>query len=241
LRQQTLTNPTNTIPRSSGAPGSAGSNSGGATRQGSGVQPTFGGGRYYGGGSTVPYTAGARSPLGIAPILIGTAVLVSIGSWHNNDYYYPYNHPYTFHNSTATNATNSTSTKRSESVSPPVRLSIYAPKLVVRQDATTGINETKPVACLCAAYQECGCDDSGNTTFLNSLIGDGSWANLNKSLVNVADVNGTSTILLNGTLPNGTTASGGTANANSGIRLAGMGAMGYAVVVALVGCTVFLI
>jgi hypothetical protein len=96
---------------------------------------------------------------------------------------------------------------------------------------------------LCAAYEECGCDDSGNTTFLDSLIEDGTYSALNQSMVTVADVNGTSTILLNGTLPNGTTIPGGTENANH----AGAGmrdlveASGYWVMIALVGCTVFLI
>jgi hypothetical protein len=50
---------------------------------------------------------------------------------------------------------------------------------------------------------------------MNDLIGNGSYAALNKTLVNVADVNGTSTILINGTLPNGTTASGGTESPNA--------------------------
>jgi hypothetical protein len=68
-----------------------------------------------------------------------------------------------------------------------------------------GVNETKPVDCLCAAYAVCGCDDTGDLTFLADLIGDGSYAGLNKSVIDVADINGTSTIILNGTLPNGTT------------------------------------
>src|SRR6266702_1898664 len=46
------------------------SNAGGKTVSGSGVRPAYGGGRYYGGGATVPYTAGQRSPLGLAPLLI---------------------------------------------------------------------------------------------------------------------------------------------------------------------------
>lgn len=89
--------------------------------------------------------------------------------------------------------------------------------VIARQD--TGVNETKPLRCLCAAYQECGCDDNGNTTFLDSLIGDGSYAALNKTLVDVVDMNGISTIVLNGTLPNGTTIAGGTENANGARRM----------------------
>jgi len=112
--------------------------------------------------------------------------------------------------------------------------------LVLRQDATTGENQTKPVNCLCAAFAECGCDDSGNTTFLDSLIGDGTYANLNLSVVNVVDVNGTSTIVLNGTLPNGTTTSGGTEDANGAMML-GAQSSGYLALVALVGLTVFFV
>lgn len=113
--------------------------------------------------------------------------------------------------------------------------------LMIRQ-ATDGVNQTKPVTCLCAAYSECGCDDNGNSTFLDSIIGDGTYSNLNLSLVNVADVNGTSTIILNGTLPNGTSVPGGTEDAITGgaVKIIGSFA-GYWVMVALVGATVYLV
>lgn len=78
------------------------------------------------------------------------------------------------------------------------------------RNATTGNNETKPVQCGCDEYQECGCDENNSTDYITSVIGNGSYDQLNSSLVSVAAVNGTDTILLNGTLPNGTTASGGT-------------------------------
>jgi hypothetical protein len=55
----------------------------------------------------------------------------------------------------------------------------------------------------------------------------------------VADINGTSTIILNGTLPNGTTTAGGTENANGAQRM--LEASGYWVMIALVGCTVLLV
>jgi hypothetical protein len=45
---------------------------------------------------------------------------------------------------------------------------------------------------------------------MNSILGNGSYAGLNQSVVTVANVNGTDTIFINGTLANGTTASGGT-------------------------------
>ncbi|PTB68744.1 hypothetical protein BBK36DRAFT_1113703 [Trichoderma citrinoviride] len=69
-------------------------------------------------------------------------------------------------------------------------------------------NETRDVLCGCGTYDVCGCDDNNNTAYYNSLIGNGSYDALNKSIVNVAEVNGTRTILINGSLPNGTTADG---------------------------------
>lgn len=84
-------------------------------------------------------------------------------------------------------------------------------------NSTNQQNETKPVSCLCDYYESCGCDDNGNQTYFNSIIGDGSYANLNKSLVTVADNDTTndSTIYILGTLPNGTTAAGGTEDPNA--------------------------
>lgn len=66
------------------------------------------------------------------------------------------------------------------------------------------------MTCLCEQYSACGCDDANNSTFLDGIIGDGNLANLNKSLVNVGNVNGTKTIVLNGTLPNDTVADAST-------------------------------
>lgn len=89
-------------------------------------------------------------------------------------------------------------------------------------------------------YAVCGCDDNGNTTFLDTIIGDGTYSALNQTLVDVADINGTSTIVLNGTLPNGTTASGGTEDAYSAaIKLGQL--HGYWVMVAIVAATCYMI
>ncbi|XXH05657.1 uracil DNA N-glycosylase Thp1 [Hypoxylon texense] len=84
-------------------------------------------------------------------------------------------------------------------------------------NSTNHQNETKPVSCLCDYYETCGCDDNGNQTYFNSIIGDGSYANLNRSVVTVADnaTTNDSTIYILGTLPNGTTASGGTEDPNA--------------------------
>lgn len=164
--------------------GSSSSSTGGRTTTGSGVAASYGGGRYYGGGTTVPYRAGTRSTAGITPILfVGAALAFWPGVWLHGAYLYPYGTPWRFYNS------------------------------------TTAQNETKPVQCGCDETVECGCDENNSTEYINSVLGDGSYNQLNKSLVTVANVNGTDTILLNGTLPNGTTASGGSESASAGVGL----------------------
>ncbi|KAF2401812.1 hypothetical protein EJ06DRAFT_362109 [Trichodelitschia bisporula] len=160
-----------------------GSNAGGRSGSGSGVQPSYGGGRYYGGGARVPYAAGGRSPAGLVALgLLPIAGLAFFaGAWLYPAYLYPYSHPYTFHNASANNG--------------------------------TGANQTKPVKCLCQQYSVCGCDENDDQSYLASLLGNGSTEALNSSLVRVANVNNTDTIFLNGTLPNGTTAAGGSDSA----------------------------
>ncbi|KAL2063326.1 hypothetical protein VTL71DRAFT_5131, partial [Oculimacula yallundae] len=225
---------------SSGGRGSSSSNQGGSTRTGSGPAPRFGG--KYGGGATQPYKAGSSSPRGLAPVFLGVGLLsIYPGLWLYGAYGYGYHNPYNFRNRTARrNATNTTNTPTRDYV-----------ELIIRQD-DAGVNESKPVTCLCAEYAVCGCDDNGDYTFLDQIIGDGDYFKLNQSLVTVADVNGTSTILLNGTLPNGTTAPGGTeeadgttANATGGSTNAAVRtlveASGYWVMIAAVGLTCFAI
>jgi len=232
---------------SSSSRGSSSSNAGGQTKTGSGVTPRFGG--FYGGGARQPYSSGGRSPGGISPVLLGAGVglgvgagigLAAYGYWPYGAYAYPYGSPYTFYNRTGRRNSSSTKTSSSTSATATPTNGARSINLETRQDDSQGINETKPVTCLCAQYSVCGCDNNNNATFLNMLIGDGTYSSLNTSLVNVADINGTSTIVLNGTLPNGTTASGGTENASgAGSVMSNLG--GYWVMVVLVGCTAFLI
>lgn len=60
--------------------------------------------------------------------------------------------------------------------------------------------------CLCDPHSPCGCDDNGNQTFFNEVIGNGTYQGLNKSVVTVArnQSTGEDNIYLNGVLPNGT-------------------------------------
>ncbi|KAM0329404.1 hypothetical protein ACHAQA_004711 [Verticillium albo-atrum] len=182
-----------------GRPPNTGGSQGGRTVQGSGPQPRFGGGRFYGGGAVAPYRAGARSPVGfIAPfVLVGAAALIFWpGSWHGHRVqHYEFNNTHTFFNESA------------------------------------GENQTKPVLCGCAEDFPCGCDepqDEGDRdTFLNELIGNGSYAALNKSVIDVGERDGRSTILLNGTLPDDTTLAD--PNAEEDSAAAGMHALASSV------------
>jgi hypothetical protein len=111
---------------------------------------------------------------------------------------------------------------------------------------TDNTNTTLPVLCLCEEYSVCGCDDNNNSTFLDSIVGNGSYQGLNKTLATVASVKNettgknVTTLVLNGTLPNGTTAPGGTdsATASWAARNAVVEGMGWWVMTAVVLVTV---
>ncbi|RAK75367.1 uncharacterized protein BO72DRAFT_172603 [Aspergillus fijiensis CBS 313.89] len=191
---------------SSGSSGGSGSGSrtgsstnvGGSTRSGSGRQPAYGGGKYYAGGATAPYTSGSRSRTGITPYLLPATGLAFFGFWAYNVYAYPYPHHYYYVNQSSHR------------------------------------NESMPVVCLCQQYLECGCDDNSNSTYYESLF-NGSQPT-NTSITRVANVNGTDSIYINGTLPNGTTvadssaSSAAAAGPTSQVSLA----IGYWTIVALV-------
>lgn len=114
--------------------------------------------------------------------MLGGAALFLImpGIWLYSVYPYNFNNPYRFRNQSMQNET-----------------------------FPNGTNMSLPVTCLCQEYQVCGCDENDDQMYLKDLVGNGSYAALNKTLVTVSDVNGTQTLVLNGSLPNGTTAPGG--------------------------------
>jgi hypothetical protein len=209
-----------------GSRSSSSSNLGGSTRAGSGPSRSFGRGGYYGGGSATPYTAGGRSPKGLyAGALIAPLAIVAImpGLWLYSVYPYHYNNPYRFYNRTANRTRINNDNDRRDLVS-----------LVLRQDDGMGANETLPVVCLCQENNVCGCDENDDQQYITDLIGNGSYAALNKTLVTVSDVNGTRSLVLNGSLPLGTTAPGGTDDEGAAAALvvgkyAGYWALGLAV------------
>lgn len=88
-------------------------------------------------------------------------------------------------------------------------------------------------------YSACGCDNNTNTTYLDTLVGNGSTADENSTLIHIGEVNGTKTLIINGTLPNGTN---GTSTSTSGA--AGRNLLEYSgfwLVGAIVGATVWLL
>ncbi|KAF5001497.1 hypothetical protein FGRMN_968, partial [Fusarium graminum] len=199
-------------PGSSGGSGSRGG-SGSSGSRGVGPQPSYGGGRYYAGGSATPYRSGGRSPIGrIAPfVLIGGALAFWPGVWLYGAHMYPYENTYRFHNDTSDE------------------------------------DEERDILCACARYAECSCDDNNNTAYYDELIGNGSYQALNKSVVDVAEVNGTMTILINGTLPNDTalpddsdSSSGNNNDSDNAAARTMVEALGYWPAVAAVMAAVFI-
>ncbi|KAE8372558.1 hypothetical protein BDV26DRAFT_97044 [Aspergillus bertholletiae] len=103
-------------------------------------------------------------------------------------------------------------------------------------DQTTHHNASMPVVCLCEKYAECGCDEvSNSSTYYESLFNGTQPAN--SSVTKVAEVNGTETIYINGTLPNGTTVAD--PSTPSGATRTGIETSGYWLMVALVVSTVW--
>ncbi|KAK3627560.1 hypothetical protein LTR56_019144 [Elasticomyces elasticus] len=97
---------------------------------------------------------------------------------------------------------------------------------------TSGRNETMPVDCYCAQYNPCGCDNNTDSSYLNDVAN-------NATVSRVAKVNGTDTLLINGTLENGTgDATQSSAAGSLNYRFAEMS--GYWIVVAGVGYTMWL-
>jgi len=108
------------------------------------------------------------------------------------------------------------------------------PRPYTYHNDTTNMNDTRPVTCLCEEYQQCGCDSSNDTSYIDTVAN-------NASLARVANVNGTESLVINGTLPNDTDASSNNADTGAGVALVQgvREAMGWWVVVAGVGYAAF--
>jgi hypothetical protein len=68
---------------------------------------------------------------------------------------------------------------------------------------TTDEDEKRSILCACQEDQVCSCEP--NDDVMKELVGNGSYAALNKTIINVGSENGTDYFLINGTLPQGTT------------------------------------
>ncbi len=92
-------------------------------------------------------------------------------------------------------------------------------------------------------YSACGCDNNSNTTYLDSLVGNGSTADENSTLIHIGNVNGTKTLIINGTLPNGTndTDSNSNSTTSDAARQNMLEYSGFWLVGAIVGATVWLL
>ena len=99
---------------------------------------------------------------------------------------------------------------------------------------TNNQNETHPVQCLCAQYQQCGCDNNTDSSYLDSVAN-------NATVAKRAVINGTDTLVINGTLPNGTEAVTASSAAAGGYRQRLAEMSGFWVVVAGVGYAVTLL
>jgi len=104
---------------------------------------------------------------------------------------------------------------------------------------TSNTNMTLPVDCLCGEYAECGCDDNGDSAYVQSLVGNGDYTQGLQNGVVVGVVNSQKMLIVNGTLDNGTTADDGTSNVSSTSGTVLHGA-GWWVLGAAVGFTVWL-
>lgn len=178
------------------------------------MSPSYGGGRYYAGGATSSYRSGGRSPGGILPFALAGAAL---GFFPGLWLYGAYEYPYS-HDYNFHNRTNSSEPQ--------------------------GQNETLPVTCLCQMYSACGCDNNSNTTYLDSLVGNGSAADENSTLIHVGNVNGTKTLIINGTLPNGTNGTDDTSSSSTTSGAARRNLLEYSgfwLVGVIVGATVWLL
>jgi hypothetical protein len=210
---------------SRGSGSSGGSSVGGSTRTGSGSGRPYGQGGYYGGGAAVPYQAGLRTPRGLEPGTLITplaALDIMSGIWLYSVYPYYYNDPYKIFNRSATKI----DSDRHDFVTTRVR------------QETQGANETLPVICLCQQFLVCACDENHNQQYINELVGNGSYAALNKSLVIVSGINGTKTLVLNGSLPNDTTAPGGVDDFAAGLDIRNYYGYWFMALVVLYGATV---
>ncbi|KAJ6786487.1 hypothetical protein PWT90_06892 [Aphanocladium album] len=105
-----------------------------------------------------------------------------------------------------------------------------------RNASNNNKEESLPIICGCAQNAECGCDENGNNTNIDELVGNGSYANLNKSVINVGTKDGRKVLLINGTIEN---TDGNSNTASSAAVKTVLETIGFWPVVATVAAIVF--
>ena len=180
---------------SSGSGSTSGSSSSSSGSRGS--PATYGsGGGVYAGGARAPYAAGSTSPGGIGsrPLIFGAGAVGGLSAGYLLATY-------------------------------PHGAYLYDLNNHVSYQNQSDNNQTvlAEVQCICAQYNPCGCDQNPDPGFVNSLIGNGSYATLQANNVTATIANGTldhgrardgtnGTLVIDGTLQNGT----GTDDTSSG-------------------------
>lgn len=66
------------------------------------------------------------------------------------------------------------------------------------------LDDPVPVRCLCEEFLECSCEEENDEDYLQFLIDDSDVEDLDEEIVAFNTVNGTMTLVINGTQPNGT-------------------------------------
>lgn len=157
----------------------------------------------------VPYTSGKRSDTGMVPVYLSLSLVIPFFA---GSWLYGSVYAYSFNHG------------------------------INYHNTTTNKNETLPVTCLCQEFSVCGCDENHNQTYTDALVANAtSPVNNTDGIImsKITDVNGTRTLVINGTLENGTTADGGTDVVSGALKtLAGQG-MGLFTLVAMVVAGVF--
>ena len=139
---------------------------------------TIGQGTFLKGGSIVSYRSGQNSPGGIRPFLVPTAAgaaAIFPGTWGAGVYVYSYN-------------LDEDNLEETE----------------LDSDFIDDLDDPVPVRCLCEEFLECSCEEENDEDYLQFLIDDDDVEDLDEEIVTFNTVNGTMTLVINGTLPNAT-------------------------------------
>ena len=138
---------------------------------------TIGQGTFLKGGSIVSYRSGQNSPSGIQPSRVTAAGAAAIfpGTWGAGVYVYSY-------------------TLDEDDLD----------ETELDGDFLDDLDDPVPVRCLCEEFLECSCEEENDEDYLQFLIDDDDVDDLDEEVVAFNTVDGTTTLVINGTMPNAT-------------------------------------